>query len=119
MKAVRALGAIVALGLVGLLIWAVQSASPHSGVQRIHQTLLIDPGETFAPAPTTARPALTPDEAFASTANSIRTTHLAPDNSVYLGMLTPPIGGQPSRYFPHGELAYGYASPAGCVDTGF
>src|SRR5205809_4281135 len=106
----RVIGSVLVVGLIGLLIWAVQSASGNSGVQPIHQTLVIDVGETFAPA-AGRTPALTPDEAFASTANPIRTTHLAKGVSVYLGLLTPPIGGHPSRYFPHGELAYGYAWP--------
>jgi hypothetical protein len=118
MRVYRVIGSVIVVGLIGLLIWAVQSASDDSGVQAIHRTLVIQVGETFAPA-AGRTPALTPDEAFASTANSIRTTHLANGVSVYLGLLTFPIGGHPTRYLAHNELTYGYAWPAGCADTGY
>lgn len=119
MKAYRSIGLVLVVGLIGLLIWAVQASSAGSRFQPIHQVLVIDVGERFVPAPAGRTPALTPAEAFASTANSIRTTHLSPDVSVYLGLLTFSTGGNPPRYVAHHELTYGYAWPPGCADTGF
>lgn len=88
------------------------------------RTITIDPhaGETFAPAPASAAPKLTAQQAWARYAarNGARTTTIPTGVTVRLGLLTLPIGPKPDgpiAYTAHKELAYGYSSPSGCVST--
>lgn len=95
---------------------AHRSAGDVAGAAVVRKTITIDPqvGETFAPAPRSARPRLTARQAWA------RYTHdtvLPSSINAQLGLLTLPTGpGGTGPYTAHNELTYGYSStPSGCV----
>jgi len=73
-------------------------------------------GETFAPAPTSARPALTASQAWAKFARLNGFKHLSIPRgvTVSLGLFTlasgPPAANGSRSYIAKGELAYGYRS---------
>ena len=95
------------------------SAAAASG----RRTITIDPhvGETFAPAPASAAPQLTAQQAWARYTRRTGDDHTAIPSfvRVQLGLLTLPIGptgpGGSEAYTAHNELAYGYSSPSGCL----
>jgi hypothetical protein len=95
------------------------------------RTITIDPqvGETFAPAPASAAPKLTAQQAWARYARENGSDHAAIPSVVHvrLGLLTLPVGpanapgtsnltiSNGEAYTALNELAYGYSSPSGCV----
>src|SRR2546425_12719563 len=101
MKAYRALGGGLLVAFVGLLIWAVVGGSSDTP-RRFTTPVVIDPavGETFAPAPPSARPLLTSDEAWARYAklNGDKGIHPQGHTTVYVGLLTLPINRQRTRF---------------------
>jgi hypothetical protein len=93
------------------------------------ETIMINPqiGMTFAPAPTSAAPKLTGQQAWAQYLRHLASPHTGIPSGVHvqLGLLTLPVGpaslpgtnGLPKSggkaYTALNELAYGYSSPSG------
>jgi hypothetical protein len=111
--------AVAAAG-TGIAVWAFsgepRNVGPASSPEPI-ATVTIDPriGETFAPAPPSAHPSISAQEAWAqyATLNGSKKTTIPADVSVRLGLLTIPLGG-PSPYPGEGytardELTWGYS----------
>jgi hypothetical protein len=100
-----------------------RSAPAAAGAASERRTITIDPqvGETFAPAPASAVPKLTAQQAWARYMRQNGDDHTAipPFVRVQLGLLTLPIGptgpGGAEAYTAHNDLVYGYSSPSGCV----
>jgi hypothetical protein len=122
------LGAL-AVGIVVRLPQAPARAAAEHRAPR--PTITIDPqtGMTFAPAPSSAAPALTAQQAwkrYARSAHSPRTT-IPSWVTARLGLLTIPVGPADAPFTDklrksHGEaysalnkLAYGYSSPSACL----
>ncbi len=79
-------------------------------------TIAPDVGETFAPAPASARPALTAQQAWAQYTHhdaSYRKATIPSTVTVHLGLLTLPLGpsgpGGSEAYTARDELVYGYS----------
>lgn len=109
-----------------------RAADPHRPVRASaksaawHAAITIDPqiGETFAPAPASAKPRLTAQQAWARYTGE---TVIASGIRVRLGLLTLPVGPADApgtgdlpkfngeAYTALNELAYGYSAPRGCV----
>lgn len=87
----------------------------------VRKTITIDPqvGETFAPAPQSAKPRLTARQAWARYMRKLGYPHhtaLPSFIHAQLGLLTLPTGpGGTGPYTTHDELTYGYSTPSGCV----
>jgi hypothetical protein len=102
-----------------------QQGSLHAldGSTPTRATIMIDPqiGETFAPAPASAAPELTAQQAWARFERHLGAAHTAIPSGVHvqLGLFTLPAGpngpGGTETYVDHDALAYGYSSPSGCV----
>jgi hypothetical protein len=96
---------------------ALAGSAPRRG------TITIDPatGQTFAPAPASAAPKLTAQQAWARFMRHLDNAHTAiPSGThVQLGLYSMPAGpkgpGGTETYLVHNELVYGYSSPSGCV----
>ncbi len=95
-----------------------------AGEPRARTVITIDPEvrETFAPAPASAAPKLTAPQAWARYAarHGSSVTTIPSGVRARLGLLTLPIGPQPdgvTAYTAHGDLAYGYSWPSGCLST--
>ncbi|HEY7281436.1 MAG TPA: hypothetical protein VID47_07555, partial [Actinomycetota bacterium] len=91
----------------------VEGSSPTPGTE------VIDPAgpEVFAPAPATARPRLSAEEAWALFARRIHAPTTIPANvTAHLGLLTFPIGpigpGGAVEYHAKNLLVYGFSSPS-------
>lgn len=96
-----------------------------------HAAITIDPqvGETFAPAPESATPKLTAQQAWVRYMRHIGNTQIVIPSTVHvqLGLLTLPAGPASApgtsnltkvngkAYNAYNELAYGYSSPSACV----
>ena len=87
-------------------------------VSTVTGTIIIDPtiGEIFAPAPASARPALTAEQAWARYTRvdrSYRRSAIPSNMTAHLGLLTLPLGpsgpGGSEAYTAHNELVYGYS----------
>jgi hypothetical protein len=95
------------------------------------ETITIDPqtGMTFAPAPASAAPKLTAQQAWARFMRHLGGGHavILSDVHAQLGLFTLPVGpadapgaarlptANGEAYTALGELAYGYSSPSGCI----
>jgi hypothetical protein len=109
-RAYRVIGAVLVVGLIGLLIWSLQGL-PTGGVRQLSGIVLIDAGETFGAAPASAstRVGLTPNQVLRRYAQlGGKLTHPSGNTTVYLGMLT---------FNAHRYLVYGFATPDGCAFT--
>jgi hypothetical protein len=92
---------------------------PHAGTAAaVTAIITIDPaiGETFAPAPAAAKPALTAQQAWAKYTHvdkSYRSAAIPSNVTAHLGLLTLPLGpsgpGGSEAYTAHNELVYGYS----------
>jgi hypothetical protein len=123
-RAVRSIGLVLALGLVGLLIWGVQAApsstSPSSRftfqVHLVPARIVVYPGvAALDPAPSSAKPSLTFTQAFARYAetNGVRhLTHPLVRGTVYLGLLSEG-NGRHDRV--RRRLAYAFVSRRTCI----
>ena len=99
----------IALGIAGtgLLAAGCGTLARAHTVSTVTVTITIDPaiGETFAPAPAGAEPALTAQQAWAKYTHvdrSYRNPAIPSDVTTHLGLLTLP-------YTAHNELVYGYS----------
>jgi hypothetical protein len=99
------------------------STGDNAGATVVLKTITIDPdvGETFAPAPPSAKPRLTAQQAWARYMRQLGYPHhtaLPSFIRAQLGLLTLPIGpsglGGSEAYTAHNELTYGYSTPSGC-----
>lgn len=94
-----------------------------AGATHRHGTIVINPetGQTFAPAPASAAPKLTAQQAWAQFMRRLGNARIAipTGDHVQLGLYSMPAGpngpGGTETYIVHNELAYGYSSPSGCV----
>lgn len=107
---------------------ASKKTPPHEHtVSALTSTITIDPqiGETFAPPPSGAAPALTAEQAWAEYAqlNGDSSTTIPSSDTVTLGQLTLPIGptgpNNSEAYTAYNELAYGYSWYSCPVSIGF
>jgi hypothetical protein len=124
---IRVIVGAVALGFL-LLVGGLFLFRPHPGPARaatVPVTVAINPGigETFAPAPRSAAPALTAQQAWQRYAEQAGSSHTTIPSFVTarLGLFTmdasppgdPQIAGLPTSngkfYTPHNELSYGYS----------
>jgi len=105
---------------------AYTSTGDNAGATVVRKTITIDAevGEIFAPAPQSAKPRLTAQQAWARYMRQLGDPHHAALPSfirAQLGLLTLPIGpsgpGGSEAYTAHNELTYGYSTPSGCVTT--
>lgn len=87
----------------------------------VRTTITINPqiGQTFAPAPASAAPELTAQQAWARFMRHLGAhTAIPPGIRVHLGLYTLPAGsrgpGGTETYIDHDQLAYGYSSPSRC-----
>jgi hypothetical protein len=96
-----------------------------------HATITINPqaGETFAPAPVSARPELTAQQAWARYMNHLAISRAGIPSGTHaqLGLFTLPVGpanlpvpnnlpkANGKAYSSLNELAYGYSAPSACV----
>jgi hypothetical protein len=110
---------------------ASPSAHPPAQSATKHATITIDPqvGDTFAPAPASATPKLTAQQAWARYMRHIGNARVVIPSTVHvqLGLFTLPVGPATApgtshltkvngeAYTAYNELAYGYSSPSGCV----
>lgn len=107
---------------IGFSVIAVAGcATARSQARPVHKPIVIDPqvGEILAPAPASARPKLTAQQAWARYMRHVgapRHTALPSYIRVHLGLLTLPTGpGSTGPYTARNELTYGYSSPSACV----
>jgi hypothetical protein len=109
-RAYRVIGAVLVVGLIGVLIWSLQGL-PTGGVRQLSGIVLIDAGETFGPASPSAaaRVGLTPNQVLMRYAQlGGKLTHPSGNTSVYLGLLT---------FNDQKYLVYGFATRDGCANT--
>lgn len=110
----------IALGMAGTgLLAAGCGTPPHAHTAAaVTATITIDPatGETFAPPPASAKPALTAQQAWAKYTQadrSYRSPAIPANMTAHLGLLTLPLGpsgpGGSEAYTAHNELVYGYS----------
>ena len=111
-----------------------QPAPAAARVAPAWRTITIDPqvGETFAPAPASAAPKLTAQQAWARYARENGSDRTAIPSFVHvrLGLLTLPVGPADApgagrlvhhgseAYTAYNELAYGLSTPSGCAYVG-
>jgi hypothetical protein len=131
------LGAAAAMACVAIAVAVAGNSGPHGhggpqghGGARTRPTpIVIDPavGDTFAPAPAAAAPALTAAQAWAQYAKVNGGSATIPSSlTAQLGLVSVPVGpanGDPDQaglatsngiaYLALNELAYGYSSPPG------
>ena len=109
---------------VGVTVVTVAGCAPARKVANataVRKTITIDPqvGETFAPAPASARPRLTAQLAWARYMRQLGYPHRTALPSVIrvrLGLLTLPTGpGGTGPYTARDYLTYGYSTPSACV----
>src|SRR5712691_6038945 len=103
---------------IALLAAACSTPAPVHSVETVTATVTIAPdiGETLAPAPASARPALTAQQAWAKYTHhdaSYRKAAIPSNVTVHLGLLTLPLGpsgpGGSEAYTAHNELVYGFS----------
>jgi hypothetical protein len=118
MRVTRSLGACLLIGLVGLMIWAVQSTPRGATFYRnLTSTVRFTTGTTFAPAPG-ARPALSANAAYGRiTGKPLDEADPRSALFVFPGLVS--IQTASRRLGPQNELAWGYATPALCSPRSF
>jgi hypothetical protein len=116
--ATKIITAAIALGTAGAgLLVAGCGTRPHAhSGSAMTATITIDSdiGETFGPAPATAKPALTAQQAWTGRTHVSHRRPVIPSGvSAHLGLLTLPIGptgpGGAETYTAHDELVYGFS----------
>lgn len=113
---------VLGLGLAVFLVVRPQQAPGRAVTRTAHAAvagaITIDPnvGETFTPAPPSAAPALTAEQAWAAYTKvdtSYRNPAIPVNVTAHLGFLTLPVGpvgpGGSEVYTAHQELVYGYS----------
>src|SRR5712692_9229466 len=110
---------VIAPGILGVCLLVAGCGTPARVRARdapaVTATITIDPtiGETFAPAPAGARPALTAQQAWAKYTQvntSYRHPAIPSNVTAHLGLLTLPTGPNGTGpYTVHNELVYGYS----------
>jgi hypothetical protein len=120
--------ALAALVFASFAARAGLAASRTIGASSVSSTIVINSavGITFAPAPQSAAPALTADQAWSSYAQANNATTAMPTSlTVQIGLLSVPVGTDDGSadmsalpksngmaYMVLNELVYGYSSPA-------
>lgn len=111
----------IALGAAAIALLAAgctSSAPAAQSVETVTSTITIAPdiGEVLAPAPISARPALTAQQAWAEQTHhhaNYRKAVIPPNVTVHLGLLTLPLGpagpGGAETYTAHNQLVYGFS----------
>jgi hypothetical protein len=115
------IGALVIAALAaGFIVTRIQQAPARAesagGASPLTTTIMINSGQTFAPAPLSAAPAMTAQQTWAQWAqlNGSSQVTIPSDVTVRLGLFTHPLG--PSGPTQN-ELAYGFSSH-GCPANG-
>jgi hypothetical protein len=117
-RVTRTLALVGAVATGVLLTAGCSTPGATHTVDAVTATITIAPdiGEIFAPAPASARPALTAQQAWAEYTHhdaSYRKAPIPSSVTVHLGLLTLPLGpsgpGGSEAYTARNELAYGYS----------